>query len=89
MLSDSFFDSIAIRVDDITAIKAKAERQQINLRYIGNNIVGISLDETTSLEDLYDLINCFENDIDPVAFDIDEDEELRHIPLSLQRSSAF
>ncbi|HNP23978.1 MAG TPA: aminomethyl-transferring glycine dehydrogenase [Panacibacter sp.] len=89
LLSDSFFDSIAIRVDDITAIKAKAERQQINLRYIGNNIVGISLDETTSLEDLYDLINCFENDIDPVAFDIDEDEELRHIPLSLQRSSAF
>ena len=35
-----------------------------------------------ALEDLYDLINCFENDIDPVAFDIDEDEELRHIPLS-------
>lgn len=89
LLSDNFFDTINVRVGDIAAIKAKAERQQINLRYIAKNIVGISLDETTSLEDLYDLINCFENDIDPVAFDIDEDDELRHIPLSLQRSSEF
>ena len=56
--------------------KEKAERQQINLRYIDNNHIGISLDETTTIDDLYDLINCFENDIDPVAFDIDEDAEL-------------
>ncbi len=31
-------------------------------------------------DDLYDLINCFENDKDPVAFDIDQDDEL-HISL--------
>ena len=58
----------------------KAERQQINLRYPGHNLVGISIDETTEVSDLYDLINCFENDNDPVAFDIDQDAELQHLP---------
>jgi glycine dehydrogenase len=89
LVSDNYFDTITVKVDDIQPIKIKAERQQINLRYINNNLIGISIDETTTVDDLYDLINCFENDIDPVAFDIEEDDELRHIPLSLVRHSAY
>lgn len=49
----------------------------------------VSLDETVSPEDLYDLINCFENDVDPVAFDISEDASLDHIPTALTRTSSF
>ena len=41
------------------------------------------------LDDLYDLINCFENDIDPVAFSINEDDELEHIPSFAVRTSSF
>ncbi|MGQ0739199.1 MAG: aminomethyl-transferring glycine dehydrogenase [Bacteroidota bacterium] len=89
LVSGNFFDTIVIKVKDITAIKAKAERQQINLRYIDNNHIGISLDETTDVGDLYDLINCFENDKDPVAFSIAQDAELQHIPAALTRASAF
>ncbi|MEP7319711.1 MAG: glycine dehydrogenase (aminomethyl-transferring), partial [Panacibacter sp.] len=89
LVSQNFFDTITVKVNDIAAFKAKAERQQINLRYINNQHIGISIDETTTLEDLYDLINCFENDTDPVAFDIHHDDGLRHIPLSLTRTSAY
>jgi len=89
LVSDNYFDTITVKVDDIQPIKIKAERQQINLRYINNNLIGVSIDETTTVDDLYDLINCFENDIDPVAFDIEEDDEPRHIPLSLVRHSAY
>jgi glycine dehydrogenase len=89
LVSDNFVDTITVRVDDIKAIKAKAERQLINLRYIDQQHICISLDETTALEDLYDLINCFENDRDPVAFDINQDAELDHIPATLARRSAF
>jgi glycine dehydrogenase len=89
LVSDAFFDTLVVKTDDIAPVKAKAERQQINLRYIDDRHIGISIDETTSPDDLYDLINCFENDTDPVAFDIVHDDELRHIPLSLVRSSAF
>lgn len=89
LVSQNFFDTITVKVNDNAPIRAKAERQQINLRYIGNTHIAISLDETTEIIDLYDLINCFENDKDPVAFDIHQDEELRHIPSVLTRTSAF
>ncbi|MGZ8511501.1 MAG: glycine dehydrogenase, partial [Chitinophagaceae bacterium] len=74
LVSQTFFDTIVVKTDELPAIKAKAERQQINLRYIDDKHIGISLDETTGTEDLYDLINCFENDKDPVAFDISQDD---------------
>ena len=89
LVSQNFFDTIVIETDELPAIKTKAERQFINLRYIDNNHIGISLDETITTEDLYDLINCFENDKDPVAFDIYLDDDLQHIPTSLARHSAF
>ncbi len=89
LVSDNFFDTIVVKVKDITTIKEKAEKQQINLRYIDNKYIGISLDETTDIGDLYDLINCFENDKDPVAFEIHQDAELHHIPGALARVSPF
>ncbi|TAL47750.1 MAG: glycine dehydrogenase (aminomethyl-transferring), partial [Chitinophagaceae bacterium] len=89
LVSQNFFDTITVKTDNVTAIREKALRQQINLRYFDNNDIAISLDETVLLEDLYDLINCFENDKDPVAFDIHQDAELDHIPSSLTRTSPF
>ena len=41
------------------------------------------------LDDVYDLINCFENDIDPVAFSINEEDELEHIPSFAERTSSY
>ncbi|HLP35928.1 aminomethyl-transferring glycine dehydrogenase [Lacibacter sp.] len=89
LVSNFFFDTIAVKVKDLSAIKAKAEKQEINLRYIDAATVGISIDETTTLEDLYDLINCFVNDIDPVHFVVEEEVILNHIPVTLARTSAF
>jgi glycine dehydrogenase len=89
LVSQNFFDTITVQVKDIAVIRQKAEKQQINLRYINNNLIGISLDETTRPEDLFDLINCFENDTDPVAFAIEDDAELHQLPPSLLRTSKF
>jgi glycine dehydrogenase len=90
LASNHFFDTIVVKVKDSTAIKAKAVSQQINLRYIDDRHIGISIDETVSADDLYDLINCFENETDPVTFDIQhEEDDLHHIPASLARTSAF
>lgn len=89
LLSNNFFDTIVVQVENVEAIREKAEKQKINLRYFQNGLVGISLDETTAISDLYDLINCFENDTDPVAFQINEEVELNHIPEFLKRKSAY
>jgi len=89
LLSQNFFDTITVKVENILSIKQKAERQHINLRYIDEKHIGISLDETVMPGDLFDLINCFENESNPVAFDISQDEELHHIPAKLTRHSHF
>ncbi len=89
LASEYFFDTIAVKVKNVKSILEKAAAQQINLRLISDQIVGISIDETTTTSDLFDLINCFENDTDPVAFDINEDASITHIPTALTRVSEF
>ncbi len=89
LVSRNYFDTITVVAENAAAIHAKAERQKINLRHISNNLIGISLDETTLIGDLYDLINCFENDTDPVHFSIDEDAVPQHIPVFAKRSSTY
>src|SRR6187397_3215445 len=89
LVSTNFFDTITVKAADILSIKEKAERQQMNLRYIDNKYISISIDETTLTEDLYDLINCFEDDKNPVTFDIHHDDEPDHIPQGLTRTSSF
>ncbi len=89
LANSHFFDTITVRVKDSFRIREKAEKQLINLRYSDNNLIGISIDETTIPEDLYDLINCFENETDPVAFDLDAEAVLTRIPESLVRQSKY
>ncbi len=89
LTSSTFFDTITVKVDDVAPVKAKAERQGLNFFYGADNTISISLDETTSPKDLFDIINSFENDTDPVAFDINFDDALTHIPTSLTRTSAY
>lgn len=89
LLSQDYFDTITVKVDNVNSIKEKAERQRINLRFINETLISISLDETVMIDDLYDLINCFENDVDPVHFNIEQGEIPQHIPSYAKRSSTY
>ena len=73
LLKNNFFDTIVVEVDDVESFRKKAERQHINFRYFDKNHIGISIDETTTISDLFDVINSFDNDIDPVFYKIDDD----------------
>jgi glycine dehydrogenase len=89
ILNEYFFDTIVVKVDDVKAFREKAERQQINFRYYDNQNIGISLDETTTPSDLFDIINSFVNDVDPVAYELEHEDTLDIIPTSLTRTSEF
>jgi glycine dehydrogenase len=78
-----------VKVDDVTPFRQKAERQQLNFRYLNNQLIGISLDETTTPSDLFDIINSFVNDVDPVAYELEHDDTLDIIPTPLTRTSEF
>src|SRR5690606_33903881 len=48
------FDTLRIQNVDAAAVHARAAKKSINLRAIDARTVGVSLDETTSLQDLAD-----------------------------------
>lgn len=58
VLNQHFFDTISVEVKDLAKVKEAAQKNQCNLFYNGN-IVTISVDEVTNLEDLNTLISCF------------------------------
>jgi glycine dehydrogenase len=89
LLHEYFFDTVVVKVDNVTRYREKAERQQLNFRYFDNEYIGISLDETTTTSDLFDVINSFVNDVDPVDYSIEHEEMLDIIPTALTRTSDF
>jgi glycine dehydrogenase len=89
VVHEYFFDTVVVKVDDVAKYREKAERQQLNLRYYDKQHIGISLDETTNPSDLFDVINTFVNDIDPVDYSIEHEDTLDIIPTSLTRTSEF
>ncbi|AFZ48061.1 glycine dehydrogenase (decarboxylating) beta subunit [Cyanobacterium stanieri PCC 7202] len=59
--SHAVFDTVTIDFADnqlVDVIREKAEAQRINFRY-GQNVIGISLDETTTLEDVEKIWSIF------------------------------
>ncbi|WP_127130131.1 aminomethyl-transferring glycine dehydrogenase [Pseudoflavitalea rhizosphaerae] len=91
VVNSNFFDTVVIKVKDAAAIRAKAEAAQINFRYFSNNEIGISVDETTSLSDVLDILLLLDqpNDHNVAGFSISDDAGLYHLPSSLTRTSPF
>ena len=55
----AFFDTLHISVADTAAIRARALEAGINFHYPAGGGIGISLDETTTLEDIQDILGVF------------------------------
>jgi glycine dehydrogenase len=91
LLHKYFFDTIVFKVPNADAIRTKAEDAQINFRYYGDNLVGISLDETTTLSDVLDVLLLLDqpNDHSIAGFGVSEDAVLYNIPNTLTRTSHF
>ena len=83
--NDDFFDTLVIETGANTeAIHNRAVENGINLRKIDSTSIGISLDETISIDDLKTLIKVFSNSDDPI-----KEIESVSIPKDIARKSDF
>lgn len=90
LVSESFFDTLTVQTDKAEVIRTQAEAAGINFRYFPEgNLVGISLDETTTFEDLADIINVLNQVEGAVAYEVLEEHILDNVPHDLVRTSAF
>lgn len=53
----NYFDTLLVTVPDANAVEREALEREINFRYLGKNRIGISLDETTTTEDVQNILN--------------------------------
>ena len=83
--NDDFFDTLVIKTKSVTnEVHARAIENNFNLRIIDSESLGISLDETSSIEDVKILLNIFSNS----GKELIESSE-KSIPESLERKSDF
>ena len=87
VLNTTFFDTLTVK-GDAQALHAAAEAAGVNLRRIDDGHVGVSLDETTTRDDLATLFSIFGKgksvDIDA----LDSDAQAAY-PAELARSTAY
>lgn len=91
--NSNFFDTIKLELDDlINPIHAEALNNEVNLHYVGTS-ASITLDETTSTEDVMTLIRFFAKVKGKTIHDLDIDNlksiVRSQIPEELNRKSAF
>ncbi len=65
----AFFDTICVELKGLSSdqVRTKAAAKQINLRYLADQVIAISLDETVSKQDLADLIEIFSGEETAIA----------------------
>lgn len=70
--NDVYFDTLhVVPTNDHNAsdIKARAQAKKINLRYFDDGAVGVALDETTTMQDVDDLLWIFDcQSVNEVSF---------------------
>jgi glycine dehydrogenase len=89
--NSAYFDTLWIEGADVAAVRRETEAAGINFRYAGPAI-GISVDETTTVEDVMDLLTALAKAKSPqgsgVSGYVEQPIELK-APLSLRRTSTY
>jgi glycine dehydrogenase len=86
--NSAYFDTIVIKTD-AKKVKTIAEKNEVNFYYIDENTVSISLNETTSIQDLNKIVSIFAHANDKQTTTISELLSGNQIPKNLERKSAF
>ncbi len=82
--AEPFFDTLTVTNIAAARVHAAAEARKINLRPVDDYTVGISLDETTTLEEVETLLTLFRE-----SASADLDAQLSTLNTQLQQLSAF
>ncbi|WP_396146284.1 aminomethyl-transferring glycine dehydrogenase [Flavobacterium sp.] len=87
-VNTSFFDTIAVKAD-ASKVKAIAEKHEVNFFYVDGETISISVNETTSISDLNQIIAIFAETTGKESFKVSELSSTNNIPSSLERTSSF
>jgi glycine dehydrogenase len=87
-VNTSFFDTISVKAD-ASKVKTVAEKHEVNFFYVDEQTISISVNETTSISDLNQIITIFAEATGKESFEVSELSSTNNIPSSLERTSTF
>ncbi|MDI9258028.1 aminomethyl-transferring glycine dehydrogenase [Flavobacterium sedimenticola] len=86
--NSAFFDTILVKAD-AAKVKAIAEKNEVNFFYADAETISISINETTSIADLNQIITIFAEATGKEAFVISDLNTNTNFPASLERTTTF
>ena len=86
--NSSFFDTILVKAD-AAKVKAVAENHEVNFFYVDSETISISINETTSIKDLNQIVSVFAEAVNKQNITINELTNTTNYPASLNRTSTF
>jgi glycine dehydrogenase len=87
-INTAFFDTIVVKAN-AKKIRTIAEKQEVNFFYIDDETISISLNETSSLFDVNEVIAIFAEALGKESFEVSEYVSENNYPLHLNRKSDF
>ncbi len=90
-LNEFFFDTLKIETGDVNTelIKSIALERELNFNYISNHEIGISLNETTTVGDVNEIVSAFAKAKELSTEKVEKLLEVKAFPENLKRSSRF
>ena len=88
IIYNSFFDTIAIEVENAANFVENAATKGVNIRLIDATKIALSFDETSNSTSILKLLECFQEE-GSVQFNFRDEERIESIPLELRRNSSF
>ena len=84
----AFFDTLLVKAD-ASKVKAVAEKNEVNFFYVDGETISISLNETTSLADLNQIVSIFAEALGKSNVTVGKLANESAIPANLVRTSSF
>ncbi|MEO8821367.1 MAG: aminomethyl-transferring glycine dehydrogenase, partial [Ginsengibacter sp.] len=91
LVNKNYFDTITFKIKDAEKLKNISGKNEMNFHFPSENLVTISLDETTTQSDVLNILNVFNttNEVDTSTITFDNEMEPENIPSSVKRTSSF
>jgi glycine dehydrogenase len=91
LVNKNYFDTITFKINNREELEKISQAHEMNFHFSSDNLVTISLDETTNKSDILDILSVFNsaNNINTSALAFDNETDRKNIPESLQRTSVF
>jgi len=91
LVNKNYFDTITFKINNAEKVKTISQKHEMNFHFPFENLVTISLDETTTKSDVLNILSVFDSakEEDTTALTFDNETDFESIPVSLQRTSSF